>query len=289
MHFPFTLAVLGVFTIFQLWASDCFFLEAEALYLRAYQGGLSSPCDSVDIVDATVGSVVITTETGTGHEPRFKWNPGFRLGVGYDFGDNISNARLFWTHLDSKTGGNSMNWKLDYNVVDLLCGYNFNLPCDFTLIAFAGLKYANINQRLHTNFLSVDSDVSISSISHVKQDLSAIGPCVGLAADFNFGSGFGLYGNVAVSCLYGKAHIHFNQTDISSAEIFSDRFKNHPQAYQYVIDAGLGIDWKTTVCEDKWIALRLGFETHRFFNHNRFFDYGDLSLDGLTLGASFYY
>jgi hypothetical protein len=300
--FQLAAAVLGVIATSPLLANDCYtpqfccpqescgqlFFDAEALYLRAYQGGLSSPCDNSDIVDSTVGGVVVSNQTGRGHEPRFKWDWGFRIGAGYDFADNSSEARVYWTHLDSKTGGSEINWKVNYDVVDLLYGYNLHLSNCFTVTAVAGLKYANIDQRVHTNFSGTIDGLPVSSTGFAKQDLSAIGPCIGLVGDFNVGCGLGIYGNVAVSCLYGRAHVHFTETDISNTELVTDSFRTRPQAYQYVVDAGLGFNWKTTLM-DKLLVLQLGFESHRYFNNNYFFDYGDFSLDGLTLGASFYY
>src|ERR1700722_7870136 len=61
-----------------------YFLDAEVLFLRASEGGLSSVCDSITITDTTVGGTVVSTLDGTGRDPDFDWDFGFRVGAGYE-------------------------------------------------------------------------------------------------------------------------------------------------------------------------------------------------------------
>src|SRR5580704_5067887 len=68
-------------------SSDCcscgqFFVDASLLYLRAFEGGLSSACDSTHIIDTDEDGLIISRLTGKGHDPDFRWDLGFRIGAG---------------------------------------------------------------------------------------------------------------------------------------------------------------------------------------------------------------
>lgn len=96
------------------------YLDVEALYLRAYEGGLSSICDVTTTTNAIENGVLVSRLTGRGHDPDFKWNGGYRLGADYKFADSDCGLRAYYTHFDANSGGNSHRWKIDFNVVDVV-------------------------------------------------------------------------------------------------------------------------------------------------------------------------
>ena len=51
----------------------------------------------------------------------------------------------------------------------------------------------------------------------------------------------------------------------------------------------LELRWKTCFCKNSFLILQLGLEHHRYFNHNQFCGYGDLSLDGVSFSAAILY
>ncbi len=265
------------------------FFDAEALYLRAYQGGLSSVCDITTTSDSVEDNILVSRLTGRGHDPDFKWNWGYRIGAGYKFAGSDCGLRAYWTHFDANTGGSSHKWKIDYNVVDLVYRCDSNWSRCITVSPYAGIRYANIDQKLHTNFVSTVSDIPNTLNGSVKQDFSGVGPMIGVEGDFGMQNGFSLYGNISIALLYGTAHIRSNSTETFDTGINIDNLRNNKDAYQYVFDAGLGIRYKTCFFCDKNLVIQLGLEDHRYFNHNQFCDYGDLSLDGVTLGISLEY
>lgn len=270
-------------------SSGSFFLNAEALYMKAYQGGLSSLCNITRAVDTIEDGVLVSRMTGKGHEPDFRWDWGYRVGVGYGFADTNCGAGVFWTHFNQSTKGSINRWKLDYDVVDILFNCNCSLPCCFSLAPIAGIKLANIDQHVHSNFCDSQNTFSAFTHDHARQRLRGFGPLLGLQAGWDSSCGFSAYGNVAVALLYGNSRIHWEGEDLFDSGINIDNLKDHRTSYQVVLDTGIGVQWKQTFCDDSKLALRLGFEDHRFFNHNQFGDYGDLSLAGLSFGFAFEY
>ena len=89
-------------------------------------------------------------------------------------------CRSLWTHFDSHTGGKGSDdehdWKVKFDVVDLLFAYNYEwTPC-FVLTPFAGVRYATINQKLNTHFISSDVGVLTTSTGHSKENFLGVGP-----------------------------------------------------------------------------------------------------------------
>lgn len=293
------------------------FICADLLYWRACQGGLDDcfPLTASDYVSSD--GDVISRFRGKGEDPRFKWDPGFRIGAGYEFGcwDRWGIA-VFWTHFNTNskrhfkddyelTSRHELRWKLDFDVVDVVVGREFDAASCFTLTPFGGLRFARIEQKLHSNFESrkdscadsyvePSSEFSFSDLSpiaystdhfttsraHNKGRFLGIGPLIGVEADWNLGCGFSLYANASVAVLYGNFHIRSNEANYFGDGADFCEEKRHSCACQAVVDAGLGIRWQTVCFCDNIVWLQLGLEHHRYFNQNRFGHYGDLCLDG---------
>jgi hypothetical protein len=294
-----------------------FLIGAEALFLRAYEGGLSGVCDGTDIVDdIKPDGFVISTLRGKTHEPDFQWNVGFRVGVGYEFAQGDSGIGVLWTHFNShshsdKSHRNKTHWKINFDVVDALYGFELEWSNRFLLIPYGGLRYARIDQKLRTHFESTETRVTDSSSSHcssdssfsdssssffsedtaistsnghMREDFYGIGGVFGVEGDWRFGCGFSLYGDISLSALYGRFHVRSCNIDVFSTGDNINHFKKHLEACQAVVDSEFGIRWEKCFCNDKVFWLQLGAEQHRYFNFNQFCGYGDLCLDGVSLG-----
>lgn len=269
-----------------------FFFGAEFLYFRAYEGGLSSPCDRTCVSNSVEDGVLVSRLNGSSHDPDFDWNPGFRIGLGYGFAENNLDLGVFWTNYNSHTnrGGNRnrIHWNLDYNVVDVIasCEYDWSACCSF--IPYGGVKYARIHQKLHNRFVSYEDRSSFPSRSRSKEDFYGFGPLFGIAGDAPIGCGFSVYGNISVAILYGSFDVHSKSRDVFDTGINENRLRSHLTACQPVVDAGFGVRWNTCVCGNE-VWLQAGLEQHRYFNHNQICGYGDLSLDGASLALGLKY
>lgn len=265
-----------------------FLFGAEVLYLRAFQGGLSSVCDETSINDTTENGRVISRLKGKGREPDFDWNAGFRIGAGYGFACSPCEIGVIWTNFNSNSHShghchrNNLRWNLDYNTVDVL----FSCQCDCSCIElspFAGVRYARIDQKLHSNFVSYNNGSITHSHGSAKNDFSGVGPLLGIEGEWGFGCGWSLYGDVAFGVLYGKFRNHSHSFDEFDTGTNINFLRNHTESCQSFLDTGFGVRWKTCLC-NRVVVMQLGVETTRYFNQNQFCGYGDLSLDGVNFG-----
>lgn len=264
-------------------------LRAELLYLRPFQGGLSSVCDDTEIFNSTVDGVLTSTLEGQNHDPHFRWDLGYRVGLGYGSRDSQCGAEALWTHFQSHCGDSDdeHHWDIKYDVIDGLFGCQYDCSSCFSVIPFGGIKYARIDQKLHLNLVNIVDGLITSTIAGtIKERFSGVGPMFGVEGDWRLGCGFSLYGNISIAALYGNFHVSSNQNEVSGTTTNINLLKNRTQATQAVVDAKLGIRWATCLCNDNYLSVQLGVETHRYFNHNQFCGYGDLSLDGGTLAVA---
>jgi len=265
------------------------FIGAELLYLRAYQGGIADVCDGTQTTDTIEGGILVSTLTGSAHDPDFNWDLGYRVGVGYEFADSHCGIGAFWTHFKSHNGDenntNENRWNIDLDIVDVLYGCECNGCNCFVFTPFAGIRYANIHQSLHTNFLGSIDGVTSRTRGHLREEFYGVGPVFGVDGDWGIGCGFSLYGNISAGVLYGRFHVTSHETDVFSTGININDLSQRILACQGVLDTAFGVRWKTCFCCDKELLVQLGVEQHRYFNHNQFCGYGDLSLDGVSLAV----
>lgn len=268
------------------------FISADFLYWRAFESGLDtcSPSEVFDIV--TADDTVISIFHGKGRSPNFNWDPGFRIGAGYEFARSKWDIAAFWTHFQSHTRGNHGNrprWNIDLDVIDAIAAYDFNFDSCFNLWPFIGLRAVQIDQKLrhgkqHHFTLALNDDL-ITFDRGNKEKFQGIGPLMGLEADWNIGCSFSFYFMGSISWLYGNYNIRLIELDeeIDALDFF--QLRKNLDASLAVADVGLGIRWQKCFCNDMRLVLQLGLEHHRYFDFNRIGGYGDLSFDGVNLSA----
>lgn len=273
------------------------FVSADFLYWRAYENGLDvcGPSESVDIVNRANGTVESFFK-GKTHDPHFKWAPGFRIGAGYDFTFNCCDWEVaaFWTHFHSKAERHhgdeqKFHWKLDFDVIDVVLGREFDfgsyIPClsCWTFTPYVGLRGARIDQKTR-GFLE-NVQVFTVDTEHNKQKFTGVGTLVGLETNWNLGCGFGIYADTAISCLWGKFRVTFEDTHSFPFGAEFTKLRRHLQACQLVFDSGVGISWRKCFWNNKQFLVKIGFEQHRYFDYNRIGSYGDLCLTGGVVSA----
>ncbi len=267
-----------------------FFGNAGLLYLRAFEGGLSSPCDQTHIIDSNQNGLLVSRLQGNGNEPDFNWNLGFRIGVGYEFADSSCRIGAYWTHYNSHG-----RWKIDFDVVDVLFSCECDLStCCVALIPFGGLRGANIDQKFRTHLVSrvqsvTGEETHTFSRGNFKEEFFGIGPLFGIEGVWDLFCQFSLYGDISLSFLYGTFNVRSDQTDEFATGKNINHLRNHTQACQTVLDAGFGVRWKAQFCHDRFLMLQLGLEQHLYFNQNQFYGYGDLSINGVSFAIGFEY
>ncbi|MCE2984022.1 MAG: hypothetical protein LW832_10725 [Parachlamydia sp.] len=268
------------------------FIGAEVLYWRAFEDGLDV-CIPTDFCDNLLSDGrIISTFEGKGKDPKFEWNPGFRIGTGYAFACTNWEVGALWTHYNSKAHRtlcdcNRFKWNIDLDVIDLLVAYQSDLNSCFSLKPYLGIRVARIDQKLRMGeapdsrtFAKAGKSLFGSDNKH---EFTGVGPLFGLEVDFQVACGFSLYANGAVSWFYGNHDVRLTNSIATVDVIDYSNIKNKTSSTLMAADASLGIRWQTCFCS-KQFFVQLGYEHHRYFDYSRIGKCGDLSFDGLNFG-----
>lgn len=295
-----------------------FFFNVDLLYWRAWQDGLEG-CGITTFEEFSTedgGNVAIFSNKD--RHMHFDWNPGFRLGIGQRLVPCHLDMSLIWTtfrtkaHSHQRDDGSSnlfsfsgassssnprafvhRHWTLDYNTCDLVLGrsFCFDTYC-FGLCPFLGVRGAWIQQRLHSKAVTkfgseIDSEINYIVSSKDRQNLWGVGPYVGLEANWGIGCHFSLFASLDVGLLYGRSNIRSKtlNTLVNDANFCNNR--RNKDVCDVFGDAAIGIRWCYCFCDCLLLNMELSWEHHRYFDHNRFRDHGDLCFDGGVYSVGF--
>ncbi len=312
------------------------FVTADLLYMKAEENGLTYGIENCGSSENILN--------GKMKDPHFKWDFGFRVGVGYNLPHDGWDLYLDWTRLYSRahasesdevpstifatwanpqiTGFNDIkcneadaHWRLHLNVVDLELGREFFTSKWLTLRPFIGLRGAWIHQRYHVEYEdgsffinnegeeledAEDGELDI----RMKNNYWGVGLRGGLNTLWGLCGGWSIYGDLAISLLYGRFHVRQAEnfiatgSDTKENQLYVDHGFTSGRA---VTDLGLGLRWDHSFCDCNYhFGIQAGYEHHMFFGQNqlnRFVDdtvagafvsnLGDLTVQGWVLSARF--
>jgi len=176
-------------------------------------------------------------------EPHFKWDWGFRLGLGYALPCDCWGLQLYWTHYNTHTSSThdesfitpsatvvgqfftpawgqvefngssaaaidstTAHWKLKLDLLDVELGRPFCISQCLTLRPHIGVRAVWINQRYNIDNFNTDTSSVTRTLQEVrlKSDFTAAGLRAGLDTQWDLGCGISLYGNAAASIVYGN-------------------------------------------------------------------------------------
>ncbi len=213
-----------------------FFARADFLYWRADESGLEYALTSTPNQSAY-------TVKGKMVGPSAKWDPGFRVGVGYTFSSqDYWDLSALWTHFQTRQavskafdvsftqGFNgtalipywgatilgayadqaSAKWNLYYNIYDLDLGRNYFVSKTVSVHPFVGIRGATIDQKYHAKYHVLLSDAPISEADTSFQattDFWGVGAHIGSQLQWRMTRSFSFVGNVGGSLLYGNFKI----------------------------------------------------------------------------------
>lgn len=218
------------------------------------------------------------------------------------------------------------SWELNLNLIDLEIGREFWSGRRLTLRPFIGLRIGVIKQDFDIeesggsfNVLEViETDPIVEFIVQpfnnfidMENNYKGVGIRGGLESTWHINCGWELYGNIALSLLYGRFEIEQKEENRLAVTPFTRdkilKTKDGFRASRLVTDFILGIQWSTMFCDCKYgITARAAWENHLFLNQNQlwnvtksiigdFFEYGnkfvrsrgDLDTQGWTLTILF--
>ena len=209
------------------------FITADLLYWKSHVNGLPLAVESQSPTSLAGDKDV--------KDLNFKWDFGFRVGLGYNIPHDGWDLYLNWTrfynhaHKSVETDGDEFlypsffsadgltdaagthasfheiegRWHLHLNILDLDLGREFFVCKWLTLRPHMGLRTAWIKQKLKTEsegLLASSGAVSNSAFEYeleAKNKYWGLGLLAGLDTQWGLGHGWSIYGNAAFSLLYG--------------------------------------------------------------------------------------
>lgn len=184
-------------------------------------------------------------------------------------------------------------WEARLNMVDLELGRRFRAGKWLVLRPFVGGRGVWLKQNVDIDYFGATGGSLVTLTQPVSLDVdmknkfSGGGLRAGLNSEWNMGCGFGLYGNGAVSILYGVFDIDQNETIgegscCSSADVILD-IEDSFKSSKAVLDLQLGIRWQTFFCNsNNRFAVLAGWEQHIFINQNQLKRFHSINTDGIT-------
>ena len=286
------------------------FITADWLIWQANESGLGYAINNQDI-DTTQ---TLSLGSGSVKSPHFEWEYGVRLGLGYNMPHDQWDLRLNWTwfrdHASSHTSSGfsttealypvfmnpdatstfdvaaaisaDAHLHLQLNVLDLEMGRQFYAGKWLSLRPHFGLRNAWVDQTYKvsydTLYNSTDEIVLDDYHTHMKNDYWGLGVRGGLDTQWGLGAGFSIFGNAAVSVLYGFFDIHHSEhyveSSTSSGYVLSE--KNSFRAGRAVTDLQIGMRWDKNFANDRFhFGVQAGWEHHMFFSQNQIMRFVD--------------
>lgn len=240
-------------------------------------------------------------------DPNFKWDWGFRLGVGGNLPHDGWDLYLTWTHFHTlarasestpfngtlvQIWGNpatdvgaievdaaKARWKLRLNVADLELGREFFVSRYLTLRPHAGLRSLWDHQRYRVGYV-VNSLTNETLTIPMKNHFWGLGLRTGLNTLWGFGGGFGFFANTAVSLMFGNIHIQQHETHQPDGNShLGVKYRN--DITRAVTDLAAGFRWDESFCKESFhLGIALGWEQHMFFGQNQLMRFCDDNFRG---------
>lgn len=277
------------------------FLTADWLIWQANASGLGY------VVEDKAPSAT-TIQNGHVKNPEFKYEFGFKVGLGCNLSHDGWDSYLNWTWFRDRASNNESNddgkhtlfttfispkgvsngpaiaqsasshWHLRLDMLDLEIGREFAAGKWLSLRPFFGLRSGWIRQKYHIDYDNVTDlppSIPLSNNDyniHMTNDYWGFGPRVGLNGYWGFGSGWSLYGNAGASILYGFFHLNHEEESVTSnTTTVQKRAGNSFHSSKVITDLEVGLQWDYMFFNDTFhVALHAGWEHHMFFSQNQF-------------------
>lgn len=282
-------------------------------YWNSHQDGMEFAIkDAVQHDLGELGNIVDATY----ENPTFKWDYGFKLGVGYNTTCDGWDFGVVWTSYHGKayahpeteqddnhilltlwsnfvaSNGNATNatytvpthatdieatWNLNLDLVDIELGRESWLSKRVTIRPHVGIRIAKICQNYdieHRGGAFSLPNPRLNDKVSIDNDFKGVGLRGGLDTVWNFGCGWAVYGNTALSLIYGRFSIdHDEKTREASTSFSKNTFfetKDSFRATRLAVDLGLGIQWSALFCDCQYaFTAKLGWENHLFLDQNQ--------------------
>ncbi len=207
------------------------FITADFLYWKMHEEGLEFALSGVKNPSPSTSESV---ERGRVYKPHFRWDQGFRLGIGYVIPKRLWDIWINWTRfhteakksashsgtvtvnplfaildqpsfIDGEISRSSAKLKVHYDTVDLELGRRYEIFPHLLLRPQVSLRGAWINQDYDVDYLY--SNGTGGAEAHEQKfdnDFHGIGLRGGLSSRWEFTNHLGIFGNLAAGLVGGR-------------------------------------------------------------------------------------
>lgn len=276
------------------------FVDAEFIYWNVSEHGLEYGTEVAIVRETETTPEIVAGRT---HKLGDKWEPGFRVGLGYDLPCDGWDVVAYYTNLYSKSHSHTFtdptsddffnptyitvdqgtefddihaSWKLNLNLLDFELGREFCVSSCVTIRPFIGVRAAWIDQSITTRLFNVtDTTDDFVARSRTKTKFDGAGLRGGLDSEWKLGwCGISIYGQSAASILYGRFKNSYHEFSFESpidpvgtVVVDNDNYN----ACVAIADAAIGLRWKEYFnCDTIALTLQVGYETHFFWDQAQF-------------------
>lgn len=269
------------------------YLTADFLWWRAENHGLSYAFNQKDNT-ILLGNLMHVNPA---------WDPGFRVGLGWNTTFDHWDFYADWTWYYNKSQDHHFRsditpgpgvglgffprypiqhddpsiqvdatWTLRYNVIDGEMGRGMFVTEKIGFRPYWGVRAAFIDQEFRDHFFNPSDTLGVilEGKLNAANKYWGVGPRVGAHTEWHLGKGFSFLGRASASALYGKTQAHLNHKELTSGSSsfvsdarFSDRFWQLVPNLQLL----LGFQWDTCFwCDKMFYAVSVAWETNCWWN-----------------------
>ncbi|MCI0382173.1 MAG: Lpg1974 family pore-forming outer membrane protein [Chlamydiae bacterium] len=187
------------------------------------------------------------------------------------------------------------SWKLRLDIADFTLGRQFWTSKFFNMKPFIGIRAAWIRQDFEIEHKggSWGATFNQGNVFNNEVDLDnhykGVGVRAGIDSSWNFTKAWSLFGNFALSILYGRFDIEHDERNFFANAPFN-RNKIHEtsdgfRASKAILDLMIGIQYVTVFSDYRAFMVSLGWEHHLFFNQNQLWRVVRIGDASTTAGA----
>lgn len=285
-----------------------FFIEADFLYWNVRNN--SAVAGLQGNLNPIIPQIL---DSGRVKRVNFKWEPGARVGIGYDLSHGNWDISAFWTYIYSNVSRTltSTNysvaeisesnlkwanyvkgsWKIHYHFWDLEFGKCCLSGKYFSIRPHLGAVGTWIPQKFTTKIRDMEEDPDEEEILRYKNNYWGVGLKSGLNGNWFFCSHASLFGDISGALLCGRKDLDVFATydgsfDDTRAKIKNKYFNINP-LLQLIAGLSFGSFFND---ESMYFNLKAGYEINYLFDQNSFHKEQkskSLQLSGLTAKALF--
>ncbi len=177
---------------------------------------------------------------------------------------------VFATDIEAK-------WNLNLDLIDFELGRDFWSGRKVALRPHIGLRFANIRQNYEIDQRGGSWSEPAPRLNNevdIDNNFKGIGMRSGLDTLWTLGCGWSIYGDTAVSLVYGRFNIDHDETNRQASTSFTkDKFFETTDSFRasrLMLDFGIGLQWSALFCDcDYKLKVNLGWENHLFLDQNQ--------------------